>query len=349
MKFYNRTFSEISDSCRFITSRYGSYDSRARSESMALKRRRSQMIEIHKLPCACILVSAFIGLSAVGNPASAAGYFEPKSPQERPVHRPAGCGNDRSSNDSYIIDFEGGNLTVIPTYDDANLLSLNLIFRYWHKGQGKTSPEKVEVHALPEGRIFSVQKIYRSAPKAIPDALFEDAYLEEAYLELSVQPNDVRHIAIVLPVGTIIRERREQKIPPILFDYVGHATGEFRSKMQPCLYSTEPPSRLDAAKLSSPPVVKPLKANGLTGTWIVDGKASGEAIKNSHPPSVDEYLSAAGWMFLFVYEFGDGVVTLGSYMGDDKRTYRLLPEKSSATSPRVSPNPALSPLRFSRR
>ena len=278
-----------------------------------------------------ILVSAFIGTPAIANAADAAGYFEPKSPQERPVHRPAGCGNDGLRNDSYISDFEGGNLTVIPTYNDANLLSLNLIFRYWHKDQGKTSPEKVELRVFPSAKTFIVKKLYRSTLTTVPDALFGESYLEEAYLEFSVGPNDVKHIAVVLPEGTITRDRRAQKIPPVLFDYVGQSTGVSRSKISRCLYSTEPPSKLDIAKLQAPPLVKPLKAESLTGTWIVDGKASGESIKNSHPPSVDEYLSAAGWVFLLVYEFGNGFLTQGSYLGDDKRTYRLLPEQSSGT------------------
>lgn len=331
MKFDSRAFSELFASFRIMSSLYRSCDWEERSESLAFKRRLSQTMERHQLPFARILLFAFVGLLAVANPASGASYFEPKSPQERPVHRPAGCGNEGSSDDSYITDFEGGNLTLIPTYDDANLLSLNLIFRYWHQAQGKASPEKVEVHALPEGRVFFVKKIYRSSPKAIPDVLSEDGYMEEAYLEFLVQPNDVKHIEIVFPDGTIIRERREQKIPRVLFDYVGHATSASRSKMQRCLYSTEPPSRLDGAKLKPPPVVLPLKASNLTGTWIVDGKASGEAIKNSHSAAADEYLSAGGWMFFLIFEFSEGVVTQGSYITDDKRVYRLLPEKSSRT------------------
>src|SRR5258706_6869533 len=98
-------------------------------------------------------------------------YFEPRSPQVRPVHRPAGCGYDGTRNDSYIMDFEAGNVTVIPSYDGAKLLSLNLIFKYWEKDRVKISAEKVELHALPDERIFTPKKLYHRATATIPDEL----------------------------------------------------------------------------------------------------------------------------------------------------------------------------------
>jgi hypothetical protein len=282
---------------------------------------------IHILVCAPAVAKEEI--SSKYSPSNLS-YFEPVSPQERPVHRPAGCGNDGTRNDSYIRDFERGNVTVIPTYDDAKLLSLNLIFKYWEKGWLKISPEKFELHALPDEKIFTPKQFYQGATSTIPDDLFEKVYLEEVYLEFSVQPKDVKHIAVVFPEGTVNGNRWALKVPPVLFDYVGQSAGGSKPKVSPCLYSTEPPSRLDAAQLRSPPPVIPLKPEQLTGTWIADAAATERNLKATSSLSEEEFgwvVGTAGMMFGLVYEIGDGTIKIGTYDGDNKLIYRLTPEQ----------------------
>lgn len=296
------------------------------------------MIKILWIVGVCCLIQTLVCTPAVAkeeiartNSSSNFPYFEPKSSDGSPIRRPAGCGNDGTRIDSFSRDLgEGVSFTVIPTYDDAKLLSVNLIFEYTEKGGLTISPEKFELHALPDEQIFTPKSLHRGAPSTNAYGRFR----EEVYLEFSIQPENAKQIAVVLPEGTVRGEYSALKIAPVRFDRTGQFSGGPKPKLMPCLYSTEPPSRLDAARLQAlPPIapLKPLKLEQLKGTWIADAKASAEIIKSSPPPSMDEFLSVAGWMFLFVYEFADGVVTLGTYTGDKKTTYRLLPQQSNKT------------------
>ena len=263
-------------------------------------------------------------------------HFEPRSPQEIPVHRPAGCGNDGTRNDSYISDYERGNVTVIPSYDGAKLLSLNLIFKYWEKDWINISAEKVELHALPDETVFTPKKLYHGAASAVPDDLFEKAYVEEVYLEFSVQPKDARRIAIVWPEGTVLAKRWPLKIPPVLFDYVGQSTAGSKPNVSPCLYSTEPPSSLNPSQLTVVPVLPPVKAlkpETLKGTWVADEAATERNLKAQTSLSKEEFgwiVGLTGMMFMLVYEIGDGTIKVGMYDGGGNTLiYRLTSEQKA--------------------
>lgn len=255
-------------------------------------------------------------------------YFEAQSSNGEPVNRPVGCGSDGARKDSFSRDLgQGVSLTVIPTYSDAKRLSVNLIFNYREKGGLTIAPEKFELHSLPGKKIFAPIRLARER-SITPDY----ALVEEAYLEFSVPPENANQIAFVFPDATVSGGMSPLRVAPVRFARAGQFAGKPKPEVMPCLYSTDPPSMLEAAQLQAlpPPLsTKPLKAAQLTGTWIVDGKASAESVRNWPPPSMDEFLSVAGWVFLFVYDFGDGVVTLGTYTGDKKMTYRLVPEQSS--------------------
>ena len=257
-------------------------------------------------------------------------HFEPRSPQERPVRRPAGCGNDGTINDSYIGDYEGGNVTVIPSYDGGKSLSLNLIFKYWEKDSVKISAEKIELHALPNGAVFTPKKSYHGAASTVPDDLLEKAYVEEVYLEFSVQPKDVKHIAIVWPEGTVVAKRRPLKIPQVLFDYVGQSTAGAKPNVPPCLYSTEPPSTLKPSQLTVIPVLPPVKAlkpENLQGTWVADEAATERNLKAESSLSKEQFgwiVGSTGMMFMLVYEIDDGTIKVGMYDGGgNPLIYRL--------------------------
>jgi hypothetical protein len=62
----------------------------------------------------------------------------------------------------------------------------------------------------------------------------------------------------------------------------------------------------------------------LNGYWVIDAKASAEEFNKLPIRSTNDFISLAGWMFLFAYEFKDEVLTFGTVAGDKSARFQLL-------------------------
>jgi hypothetical protein len=264
-------------------------------------------------------------------PIGSVAYYKPKSTDGEPVSSPPGCGSDGKRVDAFRRDLGRGiSTTVIPAYDGAKLLSVNLIFRYGTQGALKLSPERIDLHVLPD-RAIPPRKALRAAPVNA-----DDLFYEEAYLEYSVKPEEAEHIELVIPDGAVIGDGDALRVAPVRFDRAGQSASP--RKVSPCFYSSGKPAPA-VAKAESPVPGAAVKSAGvgmLAGTWVADAAATEKNLKAATSLPGDEFGMLAGtamMMFGLVYEIGDGTIKVRLYDTDARLSYRLAPEQKDKGKP----------------
>lgn len=162
----------------------------------------------------CVGIFAKETASAEGNSADRA-YLEPNWFDGLPVNLPEGIKSGHLVKIAIQRDLgQGVSLFVIPPYENAKHIAVNLIFVYSDNDGLKVLPEKLVLQTLPNGKVYAPSKLHHSPQVANQDG----DYQEDVDLEFVVKDEKFESIKLIFPKGIAVGKREDLGINPFRFN-----------------------------------------------------------------------------------------------------------------------------------